>query len=369
LIKEYQVVICYIGLGSNLGDKAKYINTAKEKIESIEGITLLQTSSVIESPPLGGAEGENYLNAVAKIETKLDCRHLYQELSGIEQKLGRKRQIKWASRTIDLDILLYGDEIIQTEKLKIPHQQMHLRSFVMTGMRELDPERVHPILKRTMSELATRLNGCDFTIQPDKPQVISVAGVIGVGKTTLAKALAKELGCEMVPEAYDSNPYLADVYNGRKELALKSQLYFLESRVAQLDSESLERGKIIVTDYVFDKEFIFAKLSLSQQQAEEYNRRHNELRDKVAEPVVVIYLQDAPKACLERINQRNRPYEKGIDLESLISLSADYEAMFAQWKICPVIRIDTGQFDCRNIGHVEELAKEIESYIWKPPKP
>ena len=363
------MAISYIGLGSNLGDRAEHIKKAKEKLASAEGIRLLGVSTSVENPPLGGAKGENYLNAVAKIETQLGCEHLYQELSGIEQKLGRVRQIKWGPRTIDLDILLYGDEIIETDKLKIPHQQMHLRSFVLSGMCELAPELVHPVLKRTMSELGQRLNGCDFIINPDKPQVISVAGVIGIGKTTLAKGLAHEFGCTMAPEAYDTNPYLAQVYQGRKDLALKSQLYFLESRVEQLDSESLERGKMVVTDYVFAKELIFAKHSLSQEQAEEYNRRHNQVREKIAEPVVIVYLQDSPEVCLERINQRNRPYEKNIDLELLISLSADYETLFAEWKLSPVIRIDTSQFDCRHNGHVKNLAKEIENYIWKQPKP
>ena len=363
------MVISYIGLGSNLGDRAEHIKKAKEKLASAEGIRLLGVSTSVESPSLGGVKGENYLNAVAKIETQLGCEHLYQELSGIEQNLGRVRKNKWDSRTIDLDILLYGNEIIRTDELVVPHEQMHFRSFVLSGMCELAPELVHPVLNKKMSELAQRLNGSDFVIKPDKPQVISVAGVIGVGKTTLAKGLAKELGCAMVAEAYDSNPYLADVYNGRKDLALKSQLYFLESRVAQLDSESLGRGKMVITDYVFAKELIYAKHSLSQEQSEEYNRRHIEVREKVAEPVVVIYLQDTPKACLERINQRNRPYERGIDLELLISLSADYEALFAEWKLSPVIRIDTSQFDCRYNGHVKNLAKEIESYIWKQPKP
>ena len=363
------MVISYIGLGSNLGDRAEYINTAKEELASVEGITLHQASAVVESPPLGGVEGDNYLNAVAKIETQFSCEHLHQELSGIEQKLGRERQIKWGPRTIDLDILLYGDEIIETEKLSIPHRKMHLRSFVITGMCELAPELVHPVLNKTMNKLAQRLNGFDFIIDPDKPQVISVAGVIGVGKTTLANGLANEFSCTMAAEAYDTNPYLAQVYQGRKDLALKSQLYFLESRIAQLDRGLLAPGSLIVTDYVFAKELIFAKLSLSQEQAEEYNRRHIELRDRISEPAVVIYLQGSPKVYLERINRRNRPYEKVIDLQSLERLNVSYEKLFADWKKCPVIRIDSSQFDCRDNGNVKALAKEIESYIWKPPKP
>ena len=245
---------------------------------------------------------------------------------------------------------------------------MHLRTFALGGMCELAPELIHPALNKTMSELAQRLNGLDFTINPDKPQLISVAGVIGVGKTTLANGLANEFGCKMAPEAYDTNPYLAQVYQGRKDLALKSQIYFLESRLAQLDRELLAPGRLIVTDYVFAKELIFVKLSLSQQQAKEYNKRHNELKDRISEPVVVIYLQGSPKMYLERINQRNRPYEKVIDLQSLVRLNLNYEELFAEWKQCPVIRIDASRFDCRNNGHVKDLAKEIENYIWKPPK-
>ena len=214
-----------------------------------------------------------------------------------------------------------------------------------------------------MDELAGRLNNADFVLEPDVPQLVSVAGIIGVGKTTLAKKLSQLLDCKLLVEAYDTNPFLADVYAGRRELALDSQLHFLTSRVSQLGQDALPPGQIAVTDYVFDKELIYAQRLLNAQQLALYEKIHQTLSEQIAMPVLVVYLQDSAEKCLARIRRRNRPYEQGIVLKFLKNLSGDYEQLFGDWKASPVIRLGMSDFDCSEDGNVEDLAAQIRHYV------
>lgn len=130
-------MLCYIGIGSNLGDREKYIKDAIEKLKDIESIEVKRVSNIYETEPVGGPEQGNYLNGVIEIETSLKPRELLTKLQYIEKKLGRKRTVKNAPRTIDLDILLYGDKKIDEPDLKIPHPRMWDREFVMKPLKEL----------------------------------------------------------------------------------------------------------------------------------------------------------------------------------------------------------------------------------------
>ena len=127
---------------------------------------------MIETRPLGDKAQGNYINTVAKIETTLTAEQLYGQMMIIENSLGRTRDEKWAARTIDLDLLLYGSEIIDRPGLTVPHSQMHLRSFVLRGVCELDAELCHPILKRSMQELASRLCGNDFIFDSINERIV-----------------------------------------------------------------------------------------------------------------------------------------------------------------------------------------------------
>jgi len=157
-----QITTAYIGLGSNVGDRADFIDKAASRLNSTDGVTVAAVSNVIETRPLGNENQDNYLNAVVRIQTTITAEQLYEQMVLIENSLGRTRSRKWAPRTIDLDLLLYGDEVIQTVQLTVPHSEMHLRTFVLKGMCELDGDLQHPVLKRSMRQLAERLNGADF---------------------------------------------------------------------------------------------------------------------------------------------------------------------------------------------------------------
>jgi deoxyguanosine kinase len=355
--------IAYIGLGSNIGDRKNYIHRALGMLAEGKNIEVTRVSDLIETAPLGHFNQPKFVNGVAEVKTTLNVDDLFNKLSNIEISLGRKRQNKWLPRTIDLDLLLFGSEVINEPHLTVPHRQMHLRSFVLKGLCQLNPDLLHPIIKEPMTELAARLAGQDFMLNPHLPQLISIAGIIGVGKTTLAKSLSNLLDCEVLLEPYDTNPFMPDVYAGKKELALDSQLYFLTNRISQLNHNALEPGRISISDYVFDKERIYAERLLNSQQLDLYEKIYQSIAAEVTQPTLVIYLQDSTERCLERIHDRNRPYEQKIELQFLKDLSGDYKQLFTEWKICPVIRMQMSEFDCRRDGDVEHLANQVKYYV------
>jgi len=352
----------YIGLGSNLGNREDYINSALKMLAEVSDIEVIRVSELIETTPLARANQPEYLNAVAELRTTLSPEDLHKALLDIETSLGRTHQKKWSPRTIDLDILLFGQEVIDSPRLTVPHPQMHLRSFVLEGLCQLNGDLMHPVIKESVNELANRLAGCDFVHNPHSPQLVSIAGVIGVGKTTLTKKLSTRLNCQMLPEPYDTNPFMPDVYAGKKELALDSQLYFLTSRVEQLNHNTLKKGRIYISDYIFDKELIYSSQTLSPEQLALYEKIYQPSKHKVTLPVLVIYLVDSTQNCLERIHKRNRPYEQKIEQQFLEKLGADYEKLLKHWKICPVIRKQTSELDYTGDVNIDHLANQIKCY-------
>jgi len=356
----------YIGLGSNLGNREDSIRNAIKMLAEAKHIEVAHVSDIIKTTPLGDGNQPDYLNAVAEIKSTLSAEDFHRKLSDVETSLGRVREEKWSPRIIDLDLLLFGRQIINHPDLTVPHPQMHLRFFVLKGLCQFAPGLLHPVIKESMSELTARLGGNDFVLNPDVPQLVSVAGVIGVGKTTLTKKLSNSLGCRLILESYDTNPFMPDVYAGKKELALDSQLYFLTSRIQQLSPNILTQGQIAISDYIFNKEFFYARRLLNTQQLALYEQICAPLASTVAAPVLVIYLQDSAKKCLERIHKRNRPYEQKIKLQFLEALSADYEHLFADWKLSPVIRISMSKFDCTKDRDIDHLANQIKSYVAVP---
>jgi 2-amino-4-hydroxy-6-hydroxymethyldihydropteridine diphosphokinase len=130
-------MLCYIGIGSNLGDREKHIKNAIEKLKETEGVEVKKISNIYETEPVGGPKQGNYLNGVIKIETWLKPSDLMVKLQRIEKQSGRIRSVKNAPRTIDLDILLYGDKKIDEPGLKIPHPRMYEREFVMKPLKEI----------------------------------------------------------------------------------------------------------------------------------------------------------------------------------------------------------------------------------------
>ena len=136
----------YIGIGSNLGDRDRYISDALRRLDDGRGTTLLTVAQSRETDPVGAEEQPRFLNTVALIESALPARELLDRLLQIERDLGRERRERWGPRTIDLDLLLYGDEVIDDDGLTVPHPRLHERRFVLEPLAELAPTLVVPSL-------------------------------------------------------------------------------------------------------------------------------------------------------------------------------------------------------------------------------
>lgn len=356
-------VTAYIGLGSNLGDRERSIRDALKILGGNGTVEVARVSDIKETAPLGAMAQPNYLNGVAEVRTALKPAELLQKLKATEAALGRQPNTSWQPRPIDLDLLLFGEEVVNASGLTVPHPEMHLRSFVLDGLCQLNPQLVHPLLKEPVSELSRRLAGGNFLLDPQAPRLISVAGVIGVGKTTLARKLAEVLPAIVLFEPYDTNPFLPQVYAGKRELALDSQLYFLVNRAQQLSPDNLPRDRVFVTDYVFQKELIYARRLLDADQLRLYESIYPPFAQKAATPSLVIYLEDSSSNCLKRIHSRNRPYEQQMTLEFLEALDGDYKRLFAGWKACPVMRIPATKLTGYAKEVVDHVVRQVRAYL------
>lgn len=147
----------YIALGSNMGDKEKYLNEAVEKLQQTSDCQVLKVSDFLVTAPYGGVEQDDFLNGALALKTLLTPQELLERLHEIEQEAHRERQIHWGPRTLDLDILLYDDLVLDTPDLIIPHVEMHLRDFVLIPLAQIAPWKRHPVLGLTVSQMLADL--------------------------------------------------------------------------------------------------------------------------------------------------------------------------------------------------------------------
>jgi 2-amino-4-hydroxy-6-hydroxymethyldihydropteridine diphosphokinase len=151
--------IALIGLGSNVGDREAILSGAIAALGETPGVVVRIVSSFHETPPVGGPPGQGmFKNAAAALETTLDPRALLHVLQDVEARFGRVRSVRWGERTLDLDLLLFDDQVIDTPELCIPHPRLATRRFVLEPLAEVAPDAVDPISKRTIAELLADLD-------------------------------------------------------------------------------------------------------------------------------------------------------------------------------------------------------------------
>jgi deoxyadenosine/deoxycytidine kinase len=201
-----------------------------------------------------------------------------------------------------------------------------------------------------------------------KNYYVAIEGVIGVGKTTLARLLQPLFGSEILLEVFEENPFLARFYQDRERYAFQTQLFFLLSRYRQQHGaipESLTRGNLI-SDYTFDKNKIFARLTLSGDELEMYERVQDILAGRIPKPDLIVYLQGSVDVLMERIALRDRVYERSMDREYIASLACAYEQYFSSYREAPVLTLDTDGLDfVHNRPILDVVAEQIRAGLRK----
>ncbi|MFO0953516.1 MAG: 2-amino-4-hydroxy-6-hydroxymethyldihydropteridine diphosphokinase [Isosphaeraceae bacterium] len=193
--------LAFIGLGSNLGDRRAVLDEAVAALSRIEGSRLESVSSYWETPPVGGPSGQRaFLNAAAALTTDLAPEDLLRRLHEIEAAAGRVRTVRWGERTLDLDLLLYGDRVIDEPGLQVPHPRMAIRRFVLEPLYEIAPKAVDPATSRTVSDLLANLDR--------RPTVVVLPGWWRSPQFWPVLARLEEvLGAQVVRREATSDPY------------------------------------------------------------------------------------------------------------------------------------------------------------------
>jgi len=166
-ITERTPVIAYLGLGANLGDPGAQLQEALERLNTAEEVEVTRVSTFYRNPPLGPENQPWYVNAVARVRTRLGPEELLHLLQQIETDMGRVRAERWGPRVIDLDLLLFNGEVIFTPGLVVPHPEMHLRVFVLAPLAEIAPRAWHPVLNKSAEDLLAEFDAAyRTTLQP-----------------------------------------------------------------------------------------------------------------------------------------------------------------------------------------------------------
>lgn len=197
----------------------------------------------------------------------------------------------------------------------------------------------------------------------DQPHHIAIEGVIGVGKTSLAKRLAERLEAGLLMEEAADNPFLNDFYRDRKRFALPTQIFFLLSRYQQ-QQRLAERDlfvRQIISDYMFEKDVLFASVNLAERELALYHKMAEVLKRDVATPDLVLYLQASTPVLMGRIRKRSRPIEKGIDGYYIDALNEAYNSFFFHYNEAPLLVINTDKIDfVSRPEHLDDLVEQIK---------
>jgi deoxyguanosine kinase len=198
---------------------------------------------------------------------------------------------------------------------------------------------------------------------------VAIEGVIGVGKTTLARLLQPAFQSTLVLEVFEENPFLSDFYSDRQRYAFQTQIFFLLSRYYQQRRsvpEILKRGEPLITDYTFAKDALFARINLVGDELEMYYRVHDALAEKIPLPNLIVYLRADTDVLMQRIASRDRPYERNMEREYIGQLNHAYDAFFIENQArniagnVTVLNLDTNELDY--IRRVDDL-KWVENRI------
>jgi len=201
---------------------------------------------------------------------------------------------------------------------------------------------------------------------------VAIEGVIGVGKTTLARLLQPAFNAEVILEVFEENPFLSDFYSDRERYAFQTQIFFLLSRYHQQRRtvhEIVATGKNLFADYTFAKDALFAQINLQGDELDMYYKVHEALAEKIQKPDLLVYLQATTDTLMQRIALRDRPYERAMERSYIDQLNVAYEDFFSKpFDHTPVLTIDTNDLNIvQNPEHLKDVENRIRQSLSLPP--
>ena len=336
-MKLYNKII--LSLGSNQGDRKSWIQKAILAINN-EVATVIAVSNLYESPAWG-FESAAFYNCAILVHTAKSPSKVLQNILKIERDLGRIRNENqgYSARTIDIDIISFNDEIIETAALQIPHPQIQNRLFVLLPMKDVDTEFLHPKLLLSLTELIAACPDkgiCHVVDKLESPltrmhisdyNFIAIEGNIGAGKTTLAHQIANDFNAKKILERFADNPFLPKFYKDQARYAFPLEMSFLADRYQQIsdDLAQLDLFKdFIIADYHIFKSLIFAKVTVTEEEFRLYRKLFEIIYKEIPKPDLYIYLYQNTNRLLQNIKKRGRSYEQDISSDYLDKINQGY---------------------------------------------
>ncbi|WP_370176617.1 2-amino-4-hydroxy-6-hydroxymethyldihydropteridine diphosphokinase [Leeuwenhoekiella palythoae] len=329
-----------LSLGSNQGDSFENLQRAVDGI--FQNIGSIKQLSPVYKTKAWGFEGADFLNCTLSATTTLDAEATLDALLAIEKQLGRERkeQAGYSDRPIDIDLLFYGNSIVETKKLILPHPQLQKRNFVLFPLRDIAATFKHPLLKKSIEELTAETPDAEIPEKQSKwlknPKAaytfsthnyIAIEGNIGAGKTTLATKISEDFNAKLILERFKDNPFLPKFYEDQARYAFPLEMSFLADRYQQLldDIGQYDLFKdFMIADYDSQKSLIFAKVTLSEEEYSLYQKLHGIMYREIARPDLYVYLYQNTERLLENIKKRGRSYEQDISESYLIDINKGY---------------------------------------------
>jgi 2-amino-4-hydroxy-6-hydroxymethyldihydropteridine diphosphokinase len=369
--------LTYLSLGSNQGRKLNNLQGAIYEIAKSIG-AIHKISSVYKTDSWG-FKGDDFYNICIAVSTYLPPEELLRNILNIETKLGRKREQnnKYTNRKIDIDILLFDDEIVFSKNIIIPHPRMLERKFVLVPLAEIAGNTLHPIEKKTLTIClnntidTSEIHKISSKLQRPIPLIekynyVAIEGNIGSGKTSLSNLMSDEFNAKIVLERFADNPFLPKFYEDQERFAFPLEMSFLADRYQQLTDDLAQFDlfkNFIVSDYYIFKSLIFAQVTLQKEEYALYRKMFDIMYKEISKPDLYIYLYQNTDRLLENIKKRGRVYEQNIEASYLQKIHVGYTNFIKTEQDLNTLIIDVSELDfVNNHKDYREVLKIINTH-------